>query len=91
MTEHQHEDEVHQHENDVMPPDEAPEPDPHVGAAGSDPRIAAAVARLDTLGDQPPVEHVEVYEEVHRVLQESLADATHSTDSGDERPEDAQP
>ena len=29
---------------------------------------------LDGLGDQPPAEHVEVYEEVHRVLQESLAD-----------------
>ena len=56
-----------------------------------DPRIAAAVARLDGLGDQPPAEHVEVYEEVHRVLQESLADATRSTDSADGQPGDSQP
>jgi hypothetical protein len=56
-----------------------------------DPRIAAAVARLDTLGDRPPVEHVEVYEDVHRVLQESLADATHSTDRADGRPGGTQP
>jgi hypothetical protein len=58
---------------------------------GADPRIAAAVARLDGLGDRPPVEHVEVYEDVHRVLQESLADATHSTDRADGRPGGTQP
>ena len=51
----------------------------------------AAVARLDALGDRPPVEHVEVYEEVHRVLQESLADATHSTDRADGQPGGSQP
>ena len=64
---------------------------PYVEATEADPRIAAAVARLDGLGDQPPVEHVEVYEEVHGVLQESLADATRSTERADERPEDAAP
>jgi hypothetical protein len=42
---------------------------------GADPRVAAAVARLDRLGDTPPAEHVEVYEDVHRVLQDALADA----------------
>ena len=42
---------------------------------GADPRIAAAVARLDALGEAPPAEHVEVYEDVHRVLQDALADA----------------
>ena len=91
MTEYQHENEIQHHEDEVVPPDEAPEPEPHVEATGSDPRIAAAVARLDGLGDQPPVEHVEVYEEVHRMLQESLADATRDTDSSDERQEGAQP
>ena len=60
-------------------------------ADARDPRIAAAVARLDGLGDQPPVEHVEVYEEVHRVLQESLADANHSTDRTDGQPGGSQP
>jgi hypothetical protein len=54
------------------PPDQ-PEP--------RDPRIAAAVARLDGLADAPPVEHVEVYEDVHRVLQESLADAARSSEA----------
>ncbi len=42
---------------------------------GADPRVAAAVERLDTLGELPVAEHVEVYEDVHRVLQESLAEA----------------
>jgi len=48
-----------------------------------DPRIAAAVARLDGLTDTPPVEHVEVYEDVHRVLQDALADAAVSSETGD--------
>ncbi len=48
-----------------------------------DPRIAAAVARLDGLTDTPLVEHVEVYEDVHRVLQDALADAAVSSESGD--------
>ena len=43
--------------------------------SGGDPRIAAAVARLDALGDTPAADHVEVYEDVHRVLQDALADA----------------
>ena len=48
-----------------------------------DPRIAAAVARLDGLTDTPPVEHVEVYEDVHRVLQDALADAAVTSETGD--------
>jgi hypothetical protein len=67
------------------------EDQPLAEATGADPRIAAAVARLDGLEDQPPAEHVEVYEEVHGVLQESLADAARGTDRTDERPEGAQP
>ena len=50
----------------------------------TDPRIAAAVARLDALSDTPPAEHVEVYEQVHRVLQDALADATRG--DGPEQP-----
>jgi hypothetical protein len=59
-----------------------------------DPRIAAAVARLDGLTDTPPVEHVEVYEDVHRVLQDALADAaltSESADPGEPGPEVARP
>jgi hypothetical protein len=48
-----------------------------------DPRIAAAVARLDGLTDTPLAEHVEVYEDVHRVLQDALADAAVSSETGD--------
>jgi hypothetical protein len=75
------------------PVDQTDPSDDDVAAPGDprDPRIAAAVARLDTLGDRPPVEHVEVYEDVHRVLQESLADANHSTDRADGRPGGTQP
>ena len=62
-----------------------------------DPRIAAAVARLDGLTDTPPVEHIEVYEDVHRVLQDALADAAltsesgHTDDTGEPGPEGARP
>ena len=62
-----------------------------------DPRIAAAVARLDGLTDTPPAEHVEVYEDVHRVLQDALADAAGhqraggTDDTGEPGPEGARP
>ena len=49
--------------------------------AGHDPRIAAAVERLESLTERPPAEHVDVYDEVHSVLQEALADA-----QGDQSP-----
>ncbi|HEX6935658.1 MAG TPA: hypothetical protein VF227_03980 [Actinomycetes bacterium] len=45
-----------------------------------DPRIAEALERLEGLADKPPAEPVEVYEDVHRVLQETLAEA--QRDSG---------
>jgi hypothetical protein len=61
------------------PAREQPGP-PDDGALVTDDRIAAAVARLDALDERPPAEHVEVYEEVHAVLQESLAQA-----QGDQR------
>jgi hypothetical protein len=50
--------------------------------AVTDPRIARAVGLLDTLGERPPAEHVEVYDEVHSVLQESLSEAQAGEDHG---------
>ena len=44
-------------------------------AEPSDPRVAAAVDRLDELAAKDPAEHVEIYEQVHRDLQDALADA----------------
>jgi hypothetical protein len=70
-------------------PDDRPDdlPVPEVTASdGADPRVAAAVARLDELGDTPPAEHVEVYEDVHRVLQDALADAARPQESAGHEP-----
>lgn len=39
-----------------------------------DPRVDEALAGLTGIGGQPPGEHVAVYEEVHRRLQDTLAD-----------------
>lgn len=50
----------------------------------ADPRVAAAVSRLDELGDTPPTEHVEVYEDVHRVLQDALADAARPQEAAEQ-------
>ena len=44
------------------------------GTATGDPRVDAAVARLDGLDDAPTGEHVAVYEDVHRRLHDALAD-----------------
>ena len=62
-------------------PTDAQQPAAADWGAVTDPRIAAAVARLDRLAESPPVEHVAVYEEVHRVLQDSLADAARAPES----------
>jgi hypothetical protein len=40
-----------------------------------DPRVQAALQRLGELADTAPPEHVEIYEDVHRTLQEVLAEA----------------
>jgi hypothetical protein len=62
------------HEPAELAPDDAEPP-----AAGQPPvedlRIAQALSRLEGLADKAPDEHVEVYEDVHRVLHESLAQA----------------
>jgi hypothetical protein len=43
--------------------------------AGIDPpaEVAVALAKLDALEGRPVGEHVEVYDEVHRLLQDALA------------------
>ncbi len=65
--------------SEQQPEDQVAQHQPPTG----DPRVAAAVERLDTLGERPPAEHVEVYEDVHRVLQDALADAARDDDAGD--------
>ena len=57
--------------------DEADEPAP---PEVHDQRISDAVGRLEGLAQRPPEEHVEVYEDVHRVLHESLSDAQADSD-----------
>ncbi len=47
------------------------DPVPTTGEA----RVDAATARLEEIAGLPTVEHVEVYEDVHRRLQGALADA----------------
>jgi hypothetical protein len=65
------------HLDDHDPDDtESQAPDDEPPVVGDGP-VATAVARLDSLADLPPAEHVEVYEDVHRVLQDALADAAH--------------
>ena len=74
---------------DEQPVDEQPQPDEQLVDGPSDPsdppgdpRVAAAVQRLEELGDSPPEEHVEIYEQVHRVLQETLSDAQQDRPEG---------
>ena len=44
--------------------------------ASGDPRVDAAMRRAAELAGTSPTEHVEIYEDVHRRLQEVLADAS---------------
>ena len=63
--------------DDVPSGDEAPAESPlaQTAESGGDPRIAEALQRLNDLGDRPVEEHVDAYEDVHRVLAETLSDA----------------
>jgi hypothetical protein len=72
---------------DEQPVDEQPvdEPAPdevEPSAAPGEPRVAAAVRRLEEVGGSPPEEHVEVYEQVHQVLQEALGEAQQDRPDG---------
>jgi hypothetical protein len=60
-------------------PDEAPV-EASRPAAG-DPRVDAALRRAGELAASTPTEHVEIYEDVHRSLQEVLADASGQQDA----------
>lgn len=54
-----------------------PLPDPSADTGPGpfgDPRVAAALAQLDVLADQPTSEHVAMFDDVHRQLQDCLAD-----------------
>jgi hypothetical protein len=54
----------------------------YTGPDVGNPRIGQAVARLQRLGDSPPEEHIEVYEELHQVLHETLSDAQQPPSDG---------
>ncbi|HEU4910298.1 MAG TPA: hypothetical protein VFV76_00200 [Actinomycetes bacterium] len=60
-------------EHDEQAPDEQVHERSEHGV--TDPAVAAALERLEGLADRPVAEHAEVYEDVHRVLQQSLAEA----------------
>ncbi len=55
-------------------PTTAADPTPPQAARTGNPRVDAALARLAELDGRPAAEHVEIYEDVHRRLQEALAD-----------------
>jgi len=54
----------------------------------ADPRVAEALEQLTRLADTAPAEHAEVYEQVHRVLQDALAAAQADDTSGTGSPAD---
>ncbi|HEX6921401.1 MAG TPA: hypothetical protein VF314_14350 [Actinomycetes bacterium] len=62
--------------------DEPADSDPAGEHDTGDPRVDAALGRLDELEGSPPPEHVAVYEDVHRTLQEVLAEASGRPDGG---------
>ena len=51
------------------------------GQVPVDPRVEAALRRAADLAAAPPSEHVLIYEDVHRTLQEVLADAAGTADA----------
>jgi hypothetical protein len=51
----------------VTPVEEGP------GDGFDDPRVTAALARLDGVTELPGTEQVEIYEAVHRTFQDTLA------------------
>lgn len=51
----------------------SPEPTQGVERTG-DPRVDSALDRLDVVENAPLVDHVAAYDEVHRLLQDALAD-----------------
>ena len=60
-------------EPDLAEPDLAEVTLPPLPETGDD-RVDEALAELAAIAGQPPAEHVAVYEDVHRRLQDTLAD-----------------
>lgn len=56
------------------PTDRIPEPAPHEPEQTGDARVDEALQRLAELEDKPVGEHVAVVEDIHRVLQDALAE-----------------
>ncbi len=58
--------------------DPLPQPveDAATAPESADPRVGAALQRAADLAETSPAEHVDIYEDVHRSLQEVLADAS---------------
>jgi hypothetical protein len=68
--------------------DAAPDPDgPGQRPATGEPRVDAALARLDELAGRPVTEHRAIFEDVHRRLRDVLGELdTREQSSGDQAP-----
>ena len=68
------------------PGDAAPDPDvPGQRPATGEPRVDAALARLDELAGRPVTEHRAIFEDVHRRLRDVLGDLdTREQNSGEQ-------
>jgi hypothetical protein len=62
--------------SDTEPVEPDAEPLEASEAMAGDPRVDAALRRAAELAATSPTEHVEIYEDIHRSLQEVLADAS---------------
>lgn len=67
------------------PPQPAPPTSPQPGPTGHE-RVDAALARLDELAAAPVADHVEVFEDVQRGLQDALASIDHDETRDDDAP-----
>jgi hypothetical protein len=68
-----------------QPPQPAPPTSPQPGPTGHE-RVDAALARLDELAAAPVADHVEVFEDVQRGLQDALASIDHDETRDDDAP-----
>ncbi len=72
----------HQGEGDALDPD-----GPGQRPATGEPRVDAALARLDELAGRPVTEHRAIFEDVHRRLRDVLGELdTREQSSGDQAP-----
>ncbi len=74
-----------------MTEDPTPSADAPAGASSeADPRVERALGRMGELAGSAPGDHVEIYDDVHRSLQEVLAQAAEGTAAGVHGAEDDQ-